>query len=87
MRYLTYCVHKDNGLVYSRMGDKLAVPVLQFDRIGKDGDFTKPLEYELERMSVFEISEEWRRLKWTKKIPAQIKNMHRQFWGFKPLSH
>lgn len=85
MKQLTYCINRDEGTVYSRCADKVAVPVLQFDRIGRDGDFTQPLEYELEQFSVFDLIGEWKRLKWTKKILLQIKNQHRQFWGMKPL--
>jgi hypothetical protein len=85
MKQITYAVSKDDGLVYSRVGSEIAIPVLQFDRIGRNGDFTQPLEYELEKCRVLELADYWPRLRWTKKIPVRTKNLHRQFWGMRPL--
>jgi len=84
-RIITYAVDRDNGLVYSRVGDKVAFPVLQYERIGKGGDFTQPLEYELEADSVSSLAYYWPMLRWTKKVPVALKNLHRVYWGMKPL--
>jgi hypothetical protein len=84
-RIITYAIHKDDGVVISKVGHEVAWPVLDFVAIGKDGDFSKPLTYNLEKMETLSIGHEWQRLKWTKKIPTEIKNVHRKFWGFKPL--
>lgn len=90
-RVITYCVDKASGLVGSRVGDELAFPILQFDKIGmggkgfQPGDFNGPMIYELERDNVFAYRQNWRSLRWTKKIPKRLKNRHRKFWGFKPL--
>ena len=84
-RIITYAVSKDDGLVISRVGSEVAVPVLQYEKIGEGGDFTKPLEYELEKFPVLSLASEWPLYKWTKKIPVELKNKHREFWGFKKL--
>jgi hypothetical protein len=84
-RIIQYAIHKDDGLVISRVGNEVAWPVLQFQEFGKDGNFTGPLPYALESSPVLDIGREWQRLKWTKKIPVDLKNKHRAFWGFKPL--
>ncbi len=86
IRTIQYAVHSDDGLVISRVGSEVAWPVLDFEKIGQDGDYTKPFEYQLEKMPVITIGREWRLLKWTKKIPVRLKNRHRKFWGFKPLA-
>lgn len=92
-RCLTFAVSKEDGMVYSRCGDEIAYPVLQFGKIGEGGDFTQPFgdftqpfEYQLEKSSVFSFSHCWPMLRWTRKIPVELKNLHRKFWGFKPLA-
>ena len=80
-----YAINKEDGFVVSRVGNEVAWPVLHYDRIGRDGDFTGPTEYELEKMPVLSLASCWSQLKWTKKIPTRIKNLHRTFWGFKSL--
>jgi hypothetical protein len=84
-RIITYAVSKDDGMVYSRVGSEIAYPVLQYNKIGENGDFTKPLEYKLEKSSVFDLAYYWQSLRWTKKIPTELKNRHREFWGMKPV--
>jgi hypothetical protein len=84
-RIITYAVEEETGLVYSRVGAEIAVPVLQYERIGKGGDFTGPLEYELEKFGVHELCGAWNTLRWTKKIPVALKNRHREFWGMAAL--
>lgn len=85
-----YGVDRDTGQVWSRLegdpsvGDrKIAVPVLEYDKIGEGGDFSKPLTYRLERMDITALTHA--RLRWTRKVPTAIKNVHREFWGLKPL--
>ena len=36
-------------------------------------------------MNIFDVAKEVGSLKWTRKIPVEIKNIHRKFWGFAPL--
>jgi hypothetical protein len=82
---ITYAISKDDGMVYSRVGKEIAYPVLQYEKIGEGGDFTQPFEYQLEKSDVLSLAYYWPRLKWTKKIPVDIKNLHRSFWGMKQL--
>lgn len=88
MRVITYGVERDTGLVYSRVDSECAGPVLDFEAIGQGGDgyepgdFRGPMNYKLEKMSVYDV---YPYCRWTKKIPVAVKNLHREFWGFKPL--
>ena len=42
--------------------------------------------YELEKMDVIEVAgASYNSVKWTRKIPTELKNIHRKFWGMKPL--
>jgi hypothetical protein len=82
---ITYAISKDDGMVYSRIGNEIVYPVLQYQKIGQGGDFTQPFEYQLEKSDVLSLAYYWPRLKWTKKIPVDIKNLHRSFWGMKQL--
>lgn len=85
-RNIQYAIHQDDGVVWSRVGREIAVPVLEYEKIGEGGDFTKPLRWELEAMPMEAGRYDWPRLKWTKKIPVELKNRHRKFWGMKPLA-
>jgi hypothetical protein len=87
-RTIQYGVEQDTGLVYSRVGSEAAGPVLDFAAIGQGGDGYEPGNYygpnrvTIEKMPLRDV---YPYVTWTKKIPVQIKNLHREFWGFKPL--
>lgn len=83
-RTIRYAIHRDEGTVISQVGDAVAWPVLDYEQIGQDGDFTQPFTYTLERCPVLSVGAEWRRLRWTRKIPVELKNVHRAFWGMPP---
>lgn len=90
-RIITYAVDEESGVVVSRVESELAWPVLDFAAIGQGGDgfepgdFRGPIRYQLERIGVYSVGSAWQYLRWTKKIPVELKNRHRAFWGFKPL--
>jgi hypothetical protein len=84
MRTIQYAISQD-GHVYSRVGSEVAIPVLDYERIGEGGDFSKPFQYHLEKFSVYTLAGQWADLRWTRKIPVALKNLHRQFWGLPPL--
>jgi hypothetical protein len=90
VRQISYGVDED-GLVYSRVGSEAAVPVLDFEAIGQGGDgyepgdFRGPTRYTLEKTTVYELRFEG--IRWTKNIPVEVKNVHRVFWGFRPLRY
>jgi hypothetical protein len=79
----------DDGLVCSRVGREVAVPVLDFAAIGQGGDgyapgdFRGPTRYELTKVPLREAYPYYR---WTRKIPVAVKNLHREFWGFRRLA-
>jgi hypothetical protein len=77
-RTITYAIGLDSGYVYSRVGDKVALPIIDYKDMGPENNFA--LKYHLEAVPVHEIGREWNSLKWTRKIPTDIKNYHRQFW-------
>lgn len=85
---ITYAIDQDTGLVISKLSglpDKeldYAVPVLQYAEIGANGSFSDA-PCQLEKMSMFDIIN--MHLEWTKKIPLEVKNLHRKFWGMTPL--
>jgi hypothetical protein len=73
----------DEGLVYSRVGSEVAIPVLEFDKMTpKNGYKTS---YHLEKFNVLDLIG-CGDLIHTRKIPTEIKNQHRRFWGMKPLN-
>ena len=83
MKNITYAIHKYDGYIVSRVGSDVAFPVLDYAAMNQSDGYQ--IHYRLEKMSVYSISNEWDCLKWTKKIPIEIKNKHREFWGMKPL--
>ncbi|MHC4622220.1 MAG: hypothetical protein ACYTEQ_31180 [Planctomycetota bacterium] len=84
MRSIRYAIDLDTGMVVSRVDRHWAWPILDFAGIGRDGDFTAPLEYNLE---IVEDRDMYHTpLKRTRKIPIEIKNLHRKFWGMKALA-
>jgi hypothetical protein len=85
MKQITYAVEKETGLVISRVGSELCIPVMDFEGIGKGGDYTKPIEYTPQKFPLSALNWTYQNYRWTKKIPIEIKNLHREFWGFKPL--
>jgi hypothetical protein len=84
MNAIRYGIDRETGFVWSRMGSMVALPVLQYDQMGPNDNFKT--KYELEKFDVIQlVGSAYNAVKWTRKIPAQIKNLHREFWGMKPL--
>jgi len=50
MRNIQYGIDRDTGLVWSRIGSQVAVPVLQYDKMTPQNNFQTI--YELEKMDV-----------------------------------
>ena len=80
-RIITYAVDREEGWIISRVGPEIAHPVYQFADFGTDGDFTGEIPVELDRFSIYDL-QPWGRYRWTKKIPVEVKNLHRAYWGF-----
>lgn len=85
MRTISYAIYSVTGLVVSRVGDEVYHPILSYARMNAESNFQ--VSYHYERMSVFDLVPTWEHYTWTKKIPINIKNYHRKFWGFKPLEN
>lgn len=81
-KIITYAVDKD-GMVVSRVGSEVAFPVLNYEGMKPENNFG--LVYHLGKGSVHNLLPYWEELRWTKKIPVAVKNLHRAFWGMKPL--
>jgi hypothetical protein len=83
MRTIQYAIDSETGLVWSRVGDACAVPVLDFEGMKPENKYE--MAYDLKKIPVLQIAGGWHYLKWTRKIPTKVKNFHRAFWGMKPL--
>lgn len=84
MKTLSYGINLETGLVWSRLDSEIAFPVLAFEQMLPENNYTAPLI--LEKASILDVTGRvWEGLKWTKKIPKEIKNEHRKFWGLKEL--
>ena len=68
-----------NGLVWSRVGSEMAIPVLDYENMTPENNFQ--MNYRLEKFDVLDVCHELRFLKPTRNIPPQIKELHRKFWG------
>lgn len=77
---LEFAVDFETGLVYSRMGQAVAVPLPRGGRtIRVAGDLQA--DYELERYPLYAIAAKWKTLHWTDQLPVHVQNRHRQWWG------
>ena len=84
LRQITYAIDPDTGLCISRFGDRSAWPILNWEDMLPENNFAT--SYYLEDDSIFDcLPRVWRGLHWTRRIPVAIKNIHREFWGFKLL--
>ena len=90
MPRLMFAHDNDTGQWWSRVEnhpaavhDKIAVPVLDYEAIGADGDYTRPFAYRLEAMTTEALQHA--NLVWTRNVPLHIRNLHREFWGLQSL--
>lgn len=82
MKTIQYGIEDETGLIISRVNNEVAWPILQYQDMMPSNNFK--FTYKLEKFSVFSIM--LNNITWTKKISNRIKNIHREFWGFKLLS-
>lgn len=81
MRTIQYAINMQTGLVISQVGNEVAWPILNYDGMAETNSYTK--NYHLEILPLHHVTFfTWDILKWTKKIPKEIKNIHRKFWDF-----
>ena len=81
-RTITYAVDKVSGMIFSRVGQEVAIPILDFEGMTPENHFQTT--YNLEKFSIY-IAYQGTDLVWTKKISNAAKNVHREFWNMKPL--
>jgi hypothetical protein len=82
MKTIQYAIDKDTGLIISRVGSEVAIPVLDFEHMKPENHFETV--YNIEKFGIFDTI--GMRLTWTRKIPTNYKNLHRKFWDMKPLT-
>lgn len=82
-RIITYGIDRETDMVISRVNSEVAWPVLDYEGMQPENNFA--MYYTLEKMPILSLGSSWRSIKWTKKIPVELKNRHREFWGFKSL--
>jgi len=88
MRRIEFSLDPRSGQLISRLDSEFAWPILNYEKIGKDGNFTAALTYTLEKIEAVHISiNDYRALisVGPGKLTVAQKNPHRKFWGFKPL--
>ena len=75
MNTIQYAIDPETGYVWSRLKNEIAFPVLAYPS----------MSIILEKENVLSMAYYWNNLEWTKKIPKEIKNQHRLFWGLKAI--
>ena len=83
-RRIMYMIDTREGLVYSRVDSEVAMPVLDFKGMKSENNYE--MNYNLEKFKVLDVASSLINSIGTRKIPTEIKNQHRKFWGMKPLS-
>ncbi len=84
MQRITYAIDTDTGLVVSRQGSDFAWPILDYEGMTPENRFAA--NYHLEMIAVVLVPGRiFDGLWWTRKIPVEVKNTHRAFWGMTPL--
>jgi hypothetical protein len=69
--------------VVSRQESDVYWPILDYEGMTPENGFK--LVYRWAKIPVIQLMPaEWNSLRWTKKIPLEVKNFHRQLWGLKP---
>ena len=83
-RRVTFAVDRNTGMVYSRVGDRVAVPV-PLDTGMRLRGLTEP-QSSLESFPIYAIRQRWANLHSTQRIPIHIQNIHREFWRLPKLA-
>lgn len=78
---ITYRMDPDTGLFWSRLGSRVAVPVLDYDGMTPDNGFFAGLY--LEHESILTVAHTWNYLI-PCHPPADIKAWHRHSWATHP---
>jgi hypothetical protein len=79
---IQYAVEAETGLIVSRVNSEVLIPILDYDKMSPENNFDTI--YHLEKCSIYDTI--GMDLKWTKKLPNEVKNVHRKEWGMKLLN-
>jgi len=82
-RRISYMVDKETGYVYSRVASEVAIPVIDFAGMSSKDNFA--IKANLEKFNVLDVCRSLLSTVGTRKIPIEIKNEHRKFWGMSLL--
>lgn len=74
---IKYGITKD-GYIVSKKGDYFAWPVLEYEKMTPENEFE--ITYTLEKVHTSEVIAETKGIKWTNKIPEEMKELHKEFW-------
>ena len=80
---ISYMIDPLTNGVWSRVGSEIAIPVLQFSEMTPENSYAT--KYKLEKFNAVTIAYHIKDTIRTKKVPKEIKNGHRAFWGMKPI--
>ena len=81
MKNIKYMID-ENGAVYSQVGSEIAFPVLRYEEMNPGNNFS--MQYDLCKDSIFSFIHSI--FIHTRKVPKAVKNIHRKFWGMKPVT-
>ena len=90
-RRLRYGIDSEGSIISELMGGyndreeadhRIAWPVLDFEHMKPENGFE--IIYNLEKMNPYDCLP-YSDVTWTRKIPIEVKNIHREFWGLKSL--
>ena len=83
MNKITYMIEQNMGQVWSRVASEVAIPVLDWDNMTPENNYAT--NYQLHKFNVFDVAKDVGNAIHTRKIPIDVKNRHRKFWGMKEL--
>jgi hypothetical protein len=75
---LTFTLDMDLGVLIAWNGGKVCVPVLEFDKIGENGDFTKPFTFDLQLMDSSVMYGQYYKRVSRNKVPKRMKDIFKR---------
>jgi hypothetical protein len=85
-RTIRYAYHLDGYFVAFYNRKEWGWPILDYDAIGKDGDYNAPLKYDIKKTGDSHCPQsDWAMLIFTKVVPTWWKNVYRELFGMKLL--
>ena len=87
-RRIRYGIDQETGYTVSHVGDEVAFHVVDYEQIDltTPGASERPVPAHLEKTELWCVAGMLGSIRWTRKLPAAVKNVHRKFWGLRPLA-